>query len=51
MSNPVLLGGRSFHSLEHLNETTAWWLAEVADVQIHRQTKARPLDRHAEEQP
>ena len=46
-----LLNGRSFHSLEHLNETTAWWLAEVADVRIHRQTQARPLDRHAEEQP
>ena len=28
-----------------------WWLAEVADVRIHRQTKARPVDRHAEEQP
>ena len=46
-----LLGGRTFLSLEHLNETTAWWLAEVADVHVHRQTKARPLDRHAEEQP
>jgi hypothetical protein len=46
-----LLNGRSFHSLEHLNETTAWWLAEVADVRIHRQTRARPVDRHAEEQP
>jgi transposase len=46
-----LLGGRSFHSLEHLNETTAWWLAEVADVHVHRHTKARPVDRHAEEQP
>ena len=46
-----LLGGRSFHSLEHLNETTAWWLAEVADVHVHRHTKARPVDRHAQEQP
>jgi transposase len=46
-----LLGGRSFHSLDHLNETTVWWLAEVADVRVHRQTKARPVDRHAEEQP
>src|SRR6478672_1490288 len=46
-----LLGGRTFRGLEHLNETTAWWLAEVADVRIHRQTRARPLDRHAEEQP
>ena len=46
-----LLGGRTFRSLEHLNETAAWWLAEVADVRIHGQTKARPIDRHAEEQP
>ena len=46
-----LLGGRTFRGLEHLNETAAWWLAEVADVRIHRQTKARPLDRHAEERP
>jgi len=46
-----LLGGRDFHSLEHLNDTTVWWLAQVADVHLHRQTKARPLDRHAQEQP
>jgi transposase len=46
-----LLNGRSFQGLEHLNEMTARWLAEVADVRIHRQTKARPLDRHAEERP
>jgi transposase len=46
-----LLNGRRFYSLEHLNETTVWWLAEVADVRVHRQTKARPLDRHAQERP
>jgi transposase len=46
-----LLGGRTFRGLEHLNETAAWWLTEVADVRIHSQTKARPIDRHAEEQP
>jgi transposase len=46
-----LLGGRTFRSLEHLNETKVWWLAEVADVHIHRETKARPVDRHAEERP
>jgi hypothetical protein len=45
-----LLGGRTFRGLSHLNETTAWWLAEVADVRVHRQTKARPIDRHTEEQ-
>jgi hypothetical protein len=46
-----LLGGRSFRDLGHLNETAAWWLAEVADVRVHRQTQARPIDRHAEERP
>jgi transposase len=46
-----LLGGRSFRGLGHLNETVTWWLAEVADVREHRQTKVRPVDRHAEERP
>jgi hypothetical protein len=46
-----LLNGRTFRSLEHLNEVTAWWLAEVADKRTHRQTRERPLDRHATEQP
>jgi hypothetical protein len=46
-----LLNGREFRSLEHLNEVTAWWLAEVADVREHRQTKRRPIDLHAEELP
>ena len=46
-----LLSGREFRSLEHLNEVTAWWLAEVADVRIHRQTRRRPIDMHAEEIP
>jgi transposase len=46
-----LLGGRTFRGLERLNETAAWWLAEVADVRLHRQTQARPIDRHAEERP
>ncbi len=46
-----LLGGRTFRGLEHLNETAAWWLAEVADVRTHSQTRARPIDRHAEERP
>src|SRR3954451_6226023 len=45
------LGGRTFRGLEHLNEIAAWWLAEVADVRIRRQTQARPIDRHAEERP
>jgi transposase len=46
-----LLNGRTFRSLEHLNEVTVWWSANVADVRIHRETKQRPLDRHAEERP
>lgn len=46
-----LLNGRQFRSLEHLNEVTAQWLAEVADVRIHRETKRRPIDLHAEELP
>jgi len=44
-----LLCGRDFRNLEHLNEVTAWWLAHVADVRVHGETKQRPLDRHAEE--
>jgi len=46
-----LLCGRDFRSLEHLNDTTAWWLANVADVRVHGETKERPLDRHAQEVP
>jgi transposase len=46
-----LFNGRTFRSLEHLNEVAAWWLANVADVRVHRETKQRPLDRHAEERP
>jgi transposase len=46
-----LLNGRTFHSLEHLNEVTRWWLANVADVRVHGTTKKRPLDAHAEERP
>lgn len=46
-----LLNGRTFRSLEHLNEVTRWWLAEVADVRTHRGTGRRPLEAHAEEQP
>lgn len=46
-----LLVGRTFRSLEHLNDVAAWWLAEVADQRIHRHTRERPLDRHAAEQP
>ena len=45
-----LLNGRTFSSLEHLNQTTQVWLANTADVRIHRETRKRPIDAHAEEQ-
>lgn len=46
-----LLNGRTFTSLEHLNETTMHWLAETADVRVHRETKRRPIDLFEEEKP
>jgi transposase len=46
-----LLNGRTFTSLDHLNETTAWWLEHVADVRVHRETKETPRARHEEELP
>ncbi len=45
------LNGRSFRNFEHLNECLAKWLAEAADVRVHRETKRRPVDLHAEELP
>jgi hypothetical protein len=46
-----LLNGRTFRSLEHLNEVTRWWLANVADTRVHRTTKKRPIDAYQEELP
>jgi transposase len=46
-----LLNGRSFDTLEHLNEVTAQWLREVADVRLLRDFKESPAERHAREQP
>jgi transposase len=46
-----LLNGRTFTSLEHLNETAALWLVETADVHLHRETKRRPIDLYQEEKP
>ena len=46
-----LLNGRSFRSLEHLNEVARWWLAEVNDRRIHGTTKRTPLELHEQEQP
>lgn len=45
-----LLNGRTFCNLAHLNEVTAWWLTNVADLRVHRETQQRPMDRYAEEQ-
>jgi transposase len=44
-----LLNGRTFTSLDHLNEMTTRWLAEIADLRIHRETKRRPIDLYQEE--
>jgi transposase len=46
-----LLNGRSFDTLEHLNEVTQKWLADVADVRLLRDFKEAPHARHAREQP
>lgn len=46
-----LLNGRTFRSLEHLNEVTASWLEHVADVRVHGTTEKRPIDLFAEERP
>ncbi len=46
-----LLNGRTFSSLAHLNEVTAHWLANIADVRIHQETKRRPIDLYQEEKP
>lgn len=44
-----LLNGRTFRTLEHLNQTAQAWLAQTADVRVHRETGLRPLDAHAQE--
>lgn len=46
-----LLNGRTFCNLAHLNDVTTWWLANVADIRVHRETNQRPIDRYADEQP
>jgi transposase len=46
-----LLNGRTFESLDHLNEVTAWWLENVADVRVLRDFKETPRERHARELP
>jgi transposase len=46
-----LLNGRTFDTLEHLNEVTQEWLANVADIRVLRDFKESPRERHAREQP
>jgi transposase len=46
-----LLNGRTFDTLEHLNEVTAWWLQNVADVRVLHDFQESPRERHAREQP
>ncbi len=46
-----LLNGRTFDTLEHLNEVTTWWLHNVADIRVLRDFKETPLQRHQHEQP
>jgi hypothetical protein len=46
-----LLNGRTFTSLEHLNEVARRWLAETADLRTHRETRRRPIDLFEEEKP
>jgi transposase len=45
-----LLNARTFDTLAHLNEVTAWWLQNVADARTLRDFKETPLQRHAREQ-
>ncbi len=46
-----LFNGRTFDSLDHLNETTAWWLAQVADIRVLRGFGKTPMQLHQEELP
>ena len=46
-----LLNGRTFTSLEHLNEVAAQWLAHTADVRFHQETRRQPIDLFQEEKP
>jgi hypothetical protein len=46
-----LLNGRTFRSLEHLNEMVGWWLANVADIRVLRPSGKTPLELHAQEGP
>lgn len=44
-----LLNGRTFETLAHLNDVTAWWLAQVADVRCLRDFRESPRERSERE--
>jgi len=44
-----LLNGRTFDTLEHLNDLTTHWLHRVADVRILRDFRESPRERHQRE--
>ena len=44
------LEGRAFVDIDDLNRQLAVWLDTVANVRVHGTTKARPVDRFAQEQ-
>ena len=44
------LEGRAFVDVDDLNRQLEGWLNTVANVRVHGTTKARPVDRFAEEQ-
>lgn len=44
-----LLNGRTFETLAHLNDVTAWWLTNVADVRLLRDFHETPQQRHPRE--
>jgi transposase len=46
-----LFNGRTFDSLDHLNETTGWWLAHIADTRELRGLDGTPAERHRQELP
>jgi transposase len=46
-----LLNGRTFDTLEHLNEVTASWLQTSADQRVLRDFKESPFQRHQRELP
>jgi transposase len=44
-----LLNGRTFRSLEHLNEVTEWWLREKVERRPNKETKRPPIEMYQEE--